>query len=111
MKGTRGRHGDDTVYAFDQPVIPAGSQRARARGAVEPISKIRRAMAIADADFSPPHQYTVTFDTIILSNGRRLPVVTTASPGTENVVHLMSDPARAANRKNAAARAAEGADR
>ncbi len=95
----------DTVYAFDQPVIPAGSQ---VRGHVEriaPISKMRRTMAIADADFSPPHQYTVTFDTIILSDGRHLPVVTTASPGTASVVRLVSDPARA-NTKNAAAQAA-----
>jgi hypothetical protein len=67
-----------------------------------------RTMAIADADFSPPHHYAVTFDTIILSDGRHLPVATTASPGTASVVHLVSDPARAAN-KNAAAKAADSA--
>jgi hypothetical protein len=99
----------DTVYAFDQGVIPAGSAVRGRVARIEPISKMRRTMAIADADFSPPHRYTVTFDTIILSDGRHLPVVTTASRGSENMVHLVSDPARAANRKNAAAQAAAGA--
>jgi type IV secretory pathway VirB10-like protein len=98
----------DTVYAFDQPVIPAGSQVRGHVARIAPISKMRRTMAIADADFSPPHQYTVTFDTVILRDGRHLPVVTTASPGTANVVHLMSDPARVA-KKNAAAQAADSA--
>jgi hypothetical protein len=49
----------DTVYAFDQPVIPAGSQAFGRVVRVAPISKTRRAMAIADADFSPPHEYTM----------------------------------------------------
>jgi hypothetical protein len=95
----------DTIYAFDQPVIPAGSQVRGHVVRIEPVSKMRRTMAIADADFSPPHQYTVTFDTVILGDGRPLPVVTTAEPGTANVVRLVSDPARAA-RRNAAAQAA-----
>jgi hypothetical protein len=99
----------DTVYAFDQPVIPAGSQAFGRVVRVAPISKTRRAMAIADADFSPPHEYTLAFDAIVLSNGRRISLVTTASHGTENVVHLVSDPVRAANKKSAAAQAAHGA--
>jgi hypothetical protein len=96
----------DTVYAFDQPVIPAGSQALGHVARIAPISKIRRATAIADADFSPPHEYTLAFDTIILRDGRRIPVVTTASRGNENVVHLVSDPACAA-KKSAAAQAVQ----
>jgi type IV secretory pathway VirB10-like protein len=96
----------DTVYAFDQPVIPAGSQALGHVARIAPISKLRRSMAIADADFTPPHEYTLAFDTFILSDGRHVPVVSTASRGSENVVHLVSDPARAANKKSAAAQAA-----
>ncbi|MGC2745302.1 MAG: TrbI/VirB10 family protein, partial [Candidatus Angelobacter sp.] len=99
----------DTVYAFDQPVIPAGSEARGHVARVAPISKIRRTMAFADADFSPPHQYTVTFDKIILGDGRELPVVTTATRGTQNVIHLTSDPARAAKRRNAATKALDSA--
>ena len=71
----------ETVYAFDQAVIPAGS---RVRGhvtRVAPVSKLRRTVAFADADFSPPHQYAVTFDKIILGDGRELRVVTTPTQG------------------------------
>ena len=99
----------DTVYAFDQAVIPAGSKVRGHVARVAPVSKMRRTMAYADADFSPAHQYTVTFDKIIMSDGRELPVVTTATRGTQNVIHVMSDPARAAKRRSAAAKAVDSA--
>jgi len=100
----------NAIYAFDQPVIPAGSEVRGHLARVVPVSKKRRVMAIADADFSPPHDYTVTLDTIILSDGRRVPVVTTAARGTREVVHLTSDPTRtAAKKKNAAARVTDSA--
>lgn len=98
----------DTVYAFDQAVIPAGSRVRGHVARVAPVSKMRRTMAYADADFSPAHQYTVTFDKIILGDGRELPVVTTATRGTQNVIHVMSEPARAA-KKSALAKAVESA--
>jgi hypothetical protein len=99
----------DTVYAFDQPVIPAGSEVRGHVFRVAPISKLRRTMAFADADFSPAHQYTVTFDTIVLRTGRRLPVVTTATPSTQSLIHVASEPARAARKKNALAKAIDSA--
>ncbi|HEY2914189.1 MAG TPA: hypothetical protein VGK21_12570, partial [Candidatus Angelobacter sp.] len=91
----------DTVYAFDQAVIPAGSKVRGHVAKVAPISKLRRTMAFADADFSPAHKYTVTFDTIVLGNGRRLPVVTTATRSTQNLIHVVSEPARATRKKSA----------
>ncbi|HEY2169793.1 MAG TPA: hypothetical protein VGJ30_09225 [Candidatus Angelobacter sp.] len=99
----------DTVYAFDQPVIPAGSEVRGHVARVAPISKLRRTMAIADGDFTPARQYTVTFDKIILADGRKLRVKTTATRGTQNVIHLVSDPGRAAKRRNAATRALDSA--
>jgi hypothetical protein len=66
-------------------------------------------MAFADADFSPAHRYTVTFDKIILRNGRQVPVRTTATHGTQNVIHLTSAPAGAANRRNVATKAIDSA--
>lgn len=99
----------DTVYAFDQPVIPAGSVARGHVVRVAPISKLRRTMAFADADFSPAHQYTVTFDKIILRNGRQVPVRTTATHGMQNVIHLTSAPAGAADRRNVATKAIDGA--
>ena len=80
----------DTVYAFDEAVIPAGSEIRGRVTRVYPVTKLHRAMAIANADFSPSRQYAVTFDTLVLGNGRTILLQTTASPGTEQVVHLAS---------------------
>lgn len=99
----------DTVYAFDQAVIPAGSEVRGHVARIAPVSSLHRTMAFADADFSPAHQYTVTFDKIILKNGRQLRVATTATRGTQNVIHLRSEPARAAKRRNLATKAIDGA--
>ena len=99
----------ETVYAFDQPVIPAGSEVRGHVAGIAPISTLRRTMAFADADFSPAHQYTVTFDKIILKNGRQLRVVTTATRGAQNVIHLTSAPAGAAKRRNIATKAMDDA--
>jgi hypothetical protein len=98
----------DAVYAFDQAVIPVGSRVRGHVSRVAPVSMMRRTMAYADADFSPARQYTVTFDKIILSDGRRLPVVTTATRSTQKVVHVVSEPARA-KKKSALAKAADSA--
>jgi hypothetical protein len=99
----------DTVYAFDQPVIPAGSIVRGHVARVTPISKLRRTMAIADGDFTPPHQYTVTFDKIIFRDGRKLRVKTTAMRGMQNVIHVTSDPARASKRRNVTTKAIDSA--
>ena len=99
----------DTVYAFDQPVIPAGSKVRGHVARVAPVSTMRRTMAYADADFSPARQYTVTFDKIILGDGRALPVVTTATRGTQNTIHVVSEPARAAKKGNFATKTIDGA--
>jgi hypothetical protein len=55
---------------------------------------MRRIMAIANADFSPPHEYAVTFDKLILNDGKNggkvFPLQTTVAPGTKEVIHLSS---------------------
>jgi hypothetical protein len=95
----------ETVYAFDQPVIPAGSKVRGHVARVAPLSKLRRTLAFAAADFSPQHQYSVTFDKIILRDGRELSLATTATQGRQDLVNVVSDPARGPKRRSAAAKA------
>lgn len=99
----------DTVYAFDQPLIPAGSKARGHVTRVAPVPKMRRTMAIANANFSPLREYSLTFDSIELAGGRSLPIETTVAPGIRETVHLVSDPAQSATKKNALTRAAESA--
>jgi len=94
----------ETVYAFDQPVIPAGSIATGHVIKVDNLTAVRRTMSYANGDFSPFHTYGVAFDTVTLPDGRQLPVATTVSAGTAQVVHLST---AAEKQKTAAQRAAE----
>jgi hypothetical protein len=98
----------ETVYAFDQPVIPAGSIATGRVTKIEPVSAIKRTLAYTNGNFSPFHKYEVTFDSLKLPDGKELAIETTVSPGTAEVVQLVSTGAEQ-KQKNAAARAAENA--
>ena len=84
----------ETVYAFDQPVIPAGSIATGHVIKINSVPAMRRTMAYANGDLTPFRKYEVTFDTVTLPDGRRLPVATTVSGGTAEVVHLVSPSAQ-----------------
>ena len=95
----------ETVYAFDQPVIPAGSIATGRVTKITPVSGVKRTLAYANGNFSPFHKYEVTFDALKLPDGKELAIETTVAPGTADVVHLVSADAEQ-KQKNAAARAA-----
>lgn len=95
----------ETVYAFDQPVIPAGSVVSGRIASISPVSGVKRTLAYANGDFSPFHKYEVTFETLTLPDGKQFPIKTAVSAGTAEVVHLVSNPDKA-KQKNAAGRAA-----
>ena len=94
----------DTVYVFDEPVIPAGSLALGKVRCIAPVSKLRRTTAAANADFSPRRDYVVGFESLILPDGRSLPIRTVASSGTPETVHLVTSSARI-KKKNLAAQA------
>jgi hypothetical protein len=82
----------ETVYAFDQEVIPAGSIATGHVKSIAPVSGMRRTMAYANGDFTPFHGYEVAFDMVTLPDGKQVPINTTVMPGTADVVHLVSNP-------------------
>src|SRR6266403_1570780 len=84
----------ETVYAFDQEVIPAGSVATGHVKSIAPVSGVRRTMAYANGDLTPFHGYEVAFDMVTLPDGRQVPIKTTVMPGTADVVHLVSNPAK-----------------
>jgi hypothetical protein len=85
-------HVVQTVYAFDEPVIPAGTIATGRVTRVVPVPKWRRAEAYANGNFSPFHKYQVTFDRLTLPDGRAIAIETTVAPGATEVVHLVSKP-------------------
>ena len=96
----------EAVYAFDQKVIPAGSVATGHVKSIAPVSGVRRTMAYANGDFSPFHKYEVTFDMVTLPNGKQMSINTSVLPGTAEVVHLVSNPDKQAQ-KGAAGRATD----
>jgi hypothetical protein len=96
----------ETVYAFDQEVIPEGSVVTGHVKEVAPVPGVKRAMAYANGNFSPFHKYEVTFETVTLGDGRQLAIQTSVSPGTAEVVHLVSNPEKE-KEKGAAGRATD----
>jgi hypothetical protein len=106
-------HVVETVYAFDEPVIPAGSVVTGRVTRIEPVSLARRISSYANGNFSPFRRYTVTFDRVTLSDGREVAVRTTVAPGSAEVVHLVSKDstkdAKESEHKSLAGRAADSA--
>jgi hypothetical protein len=82
------------VYAFDQEVIPAGSVATGHVKSIAPVGGKRRVMAYANGDLTPFRSYEVSFDSVTLPGGKQLPITTTVMPGTAEVVHLVSNPAK-----------------
>src|SRR4029077_10216532 len=73
-----------------------------------PVPGVKRTLAYANGNFSPFHKYEVSFETLTLPDGSQLPIKTTVSAGTAEVVHLVSNPDKP-KQKNAAGRAADSA--
>ncbi len=96
----------ETVYAFDHPVIPAGTVAVGRVTKIGPVTGAKRALAYANGNFSPFHQYAVSFETLTLPDGKELAIKTEVSTGTAQVVHLVSHPEEE-KQKNAAERAAD----
>lgn len=80
----------EPVYVFDRLVVPAGSQVLGRVSQVEKISGKRRALAIANGDFTPWRTPHFDFDTLVLKDGTRLPLETTVSRGVPDMVHLVA---------------------
>jgi type IV secretory pathway VirB10-like protein len=106
-------HVVETVYSFDEPVIPAGSVVTGRITQIGTIPTLLRIRAYASGNFSPARQYQVSFDRLTLPDGRELAMTTSVAPGAAEVVHLLTkennkDEAQQEH-KSVAARAADAA--
>lgn len=77
-----------SVYAFDREVIPVGTQVLGHVSSVQPVSKWVRGRAILGGDFTPLHTAKVQFTTVVLPNGRQMPLRTIESQGLNSLVPL-----------------------
>ena len=97
------------VYAFDRVVAPAGSKVLGHVTEVKGVSKKQRAQAMLQGDFTPLRTAKVEFDTLVLKDGRKIPIKTSVSPGTAQVVHLEAASTEPVKKQNAASKAIDSA--
>ncbi len=97
----------DSVYAFDQLVVPVGSEVRGKIIQLENVSKGRRTQAIMNGDFTPLHIVKIEFDELVLKDGKTLPLKTIVSPGTAQVVRLVTSHEKETSGKGATAREVE----
>jgi hypothetical protein len=75
----------EPVYAYDRIVIPAGTKARGYIAQLDGASRGARARAYMGGDFSPPRRVVLRFDTLLLEDGREMPVDTVVTGGIPNV--------------------------
>jgi hypothetical protein len=73
------------VFAFDREVIPAGTVVQGEVSHVQPYGKWERARAILNGDFTPLRRAEVAFSTLILGDGRKVPMQTMETLGLNSI--------------------------
>jgi hypothetical protein len=77
------------VYAFDQMVLPVGTRiRGHISNIGSPGGKLLT-LSILNADFTPTRPIQVSFDEIVLADGRELPLHVAVVPGSGRVIRLI----------------------
>jgi hypothetical protein len=64
----------EPVYAFDEAVIPAGTVALGRVTRIDAVPGSKRALSYFNGDFSPPHHYDISFDTLVFPGGKQLPI-------------------------------------
>jgi hypothetical protein len=80
----------ENIYVFDYLVIPAGSRVTGQVTKVDSAPRKRRALAIANGNFTPLRQAHVDFSSLLEPDGKRIPLVTNVSQGGPAMVYLVA---------------------
>jgi hypothetical protein len=83
-------HVVDPVYAFDQQVIPAGTEVTGRILRLQGPSGKSRALDALNADFTPASKIEITFDALVLPGGKNIAIHTNVAPGSGQVIQFVS---------------------
>jgi hypothetical protein len=78
----------EPVYAFDKLVVPAGSEVTGSVTRIAGVSALKRTYAALDANFSPSRDAQITFDQLVLPDGRQVPLHTQVSPASQGILQF-----------------------
>ena len=80
----------EPVYAFDKLVVPVGTEVTGQITQLEGVSGGRRTLDALNADFTPPRKVQIKFDDLELTDGRHIPIHTTVTPGSGQVIQFVT---------------------
>jgi hypothetical protein len=78
------------VYAFDRVVIPVGTPVTGKITSLEGLTAGKRTLAALNAEFTPARKVAVSFEEVQLADGRRLPIETSVTPGSGQVIQFVA---------------------
>src|SRR6266850_76823 len=81
----------EPVYAFDRKVIPPGTEVVGTITGFRQRGKWKRMSSILGGDFTPVRDPQITFDTLLLEDGTRIPIETSVEPGADTLVRFNGD--------------------
>ena len=99
----------EPVYAFDKLVVPVGTEVAGQITQLDGVSGGKRTLDALNADFTPPRKVQIKFDALELIDGRHIPIHTTVTPGSGQVIQFVTA-AGGEKRKGAKSAASEKAE-
>jgi hypothetical protein len=76
----------EPVYAFDREVIPVGAEVIGKITGFKSGGTWKRVTSLLAADFTPVRTPLISFDTVVLDNGTRVPISATVEAGTDTLV-------------------------
>jgi hypothetical protein len=82
----------EPVYAFDHLVVPVGSKIRGEVARIESVSGGTRTLAGLDGNFAPTRKIEVRFTELVLAEGKRIPLHTSVTPGSGQVLKFVSAP-------------------
>jgi hypothetical protein len=80
----------EPVFAFDKLVVPVGTEVTGQITQLQGVSGGRRTLDALNADFTPPRKVHITFDDLKLVDGEHIPIRTTVTPGSGQVVQFVA---------------------
>jgi hypothetical protein len=80
----------EPVYAFDKLVVPVGTEVTGQITQLEGVSGGKRTLDALNADFTPPRKVQIEFDDLELIDGRHIPIHTTVTPGSGELIQFVT---------------------
>jgi hypothetical protein len=75
----------DDVYAYDRIVLAAGSHVVGHINQIDPVSRGNRIRGMLSGNFSPSRHVALRFDTVLVADGRSIPVRTDVTGAAEGL--------------------------